>query len=131
MTSQLKRLIRKKQRCYNKAKRTKRSTDWAEYKSIQGQVRQSICNEHQNYITKILSSSSNLNGNKPFWHYISSLERKKEQTGISSLQTTNRVATTPAEKAEVLNNAFHSVFTIEDLSSLPTMPVSTQSSIFT
>ena len=36
MTSQLKRLIRKKQRCYNKAKRTKWSTDWAEYKSIQG-----------------------------------------------------------------------------------------------
>ena len=72
MTSQLKRLIRKKQRCYNKAKRSKRSTDWVEYKSIQGQVRQSICNEHQNYITNIFSSSSNLNGNKPFWHYIKS-----------------------------------------------------------
>ena len=60
---------------------------------------------------------------------ISSLERKKEQTGISSLQTTNRVATTPAEKAEVLNNAFHSVFTTEDLSSLPTMPVATHPSL--
>ena len=127
MTSQLKRLIRKKQRCYNKAKCTKRSTDWAEYKSIQGQVRQSIRNEHQNYITKILSSSSNLNGNKPFWHYIKS--QKKDQTGISSLQTANGVATTPAEKAEVLNNAFHSVFTTEDLSSLPTMPVSTHPSL--
>ena len=30
----VKRLIRKKPRCYNKARRTKRSTDWAEYKSI-------------------------------------------------------------------------------------------------
>ena len=39
MTPQLKRLIRKKQRFYNKAKRTKRSTDWVEYKSIQSQVR--------------------------------------------------------------------------------------------
>ena len=33
ITSQLKRLINKKQRCYNKTKRTKRSTDWAEYKA--------------------------------------------------------------------------------------------------
>ena len=32
ITPQLKRLIRKKQRFYNKARRTKRSTDWAEYK---------------------------------------------------------------------------------------------------
>ena len=81
----------------------------------------SICNEH---LTKILSSSSNLNCNKPFWHYIKS--QKKDQTRISSLKTTNGVATTPAEKAEVLNNAFHSVFTT---SSLPTLPVSTHPSL--
>ena len=123
VTLQLKRLIRKKQRFYNKAKRSKRSADWAEYKNIQGQVRQSIHVEHQKYIAKILNSSSSLNGNKPLWHYIKS--RKKDQAGISSLQTTNGVATTPTEKAEVLNNTFQSVFTTEDLSSLPTLPVST------
>ena len=54
MTSQLKRLMSKKQQCYNKAKRTKWSTYWAEYKSIQGQIHQSIHTEHQNYIAKIL-----------------------------------------------------------------------------
>ena len=64
-----------------------------------------------------------MNGNKPFWHYIKS--RKKDQTGISSLQTTDGVATTPAEKAEVLNNTFKSVFTTEDLSSVPALPEST------
>ena len=68
-----------------------------------------------------------MNGNKPFWHYIKS--QKKDQTGISSLQTANGVATTPAEKAEVLNNAFHSVFTTEDLSSLPTYPPLSEFSI--
>ena len=60
-----------------------------------------------------------MNGNK---QYIKS--RKKDQAGISSLQTTNGVVTTPAEKAEVLNDAFQSVFTTEDQSSLPTLPVS-------
>jgi len=61
MTPQLKRLIRKKQRFYNNAKRTKLSSDWAKYKSIQGQVYKSIHAEHQNHITKILISSNNLN----------------------------------------------------------------------
>ena len=64
-----------------------------------------------------------MNGNKPFWHNIKS--RKKDQAGISSLQTTNGVATTPTEKARVLNNTFQSVFTTEDLSSFPTLPVTT------
>ena len=68
-----------------------------EYKSIQGQVCQSICNEH---LAKILNSSSNLNGNKPFWHYFKFW--KKDQNGISSLHAdyTNGVATTPVEKVK-------------------------------
>ena len=45
-------------------------TDWAEYKSIQGQVCQSVHIEHQNYIAKILNFSCSLNGN------ISNFERK-------------------------------------------------------
>ena len=36
MTPQLKKLIRKKQPLYNKAKKIKWLTNWAEYKSIQG-----------------------------------------------------------------------------------------------
>ena len=100
MTPQLKRLIRKKQRFYNKAKRSKQLSDQAEFKSIQGQVCQSIHAEHQKHFTKILSSSSSLNDNKPFWHYIQSCI--KDRIGISSLQTTDGIATTLAEKAEVL-----------------------------
>ena len=91
MTSQLERLISKKQWWYNKGKRTKQSTDWAEYKNNQEKVYQSIHNEYQKYIAKILHSSSNLNGDRPFCHYIKS--QRKIKAGISSLQTTNRVAT--------------------------------------
>ena len=50
MTPQLKRLIRKKQRIYNKAKRSKQSTDWVEHRGIQAQVHQSICADHQNIL---------------------------------------------------------------------------------
>ena len=39
------------------------------------------------------------------------------------------MVTTPAEKAEVLNNTFKSVFTTEDSSLLPTLPPSTYPSL--
>ena len=78
-------------------------------------------------IAKILNSSSVLNCNKPFWHYIKF--HKKNEAGISSLQTSNEVATIPAKKPKVLNNAFQSVFITEDLSSLPTLPVATHPSL--
>jgi len=66
MTSQIKRLIRKKQRFYNKAKRSKLTSDWNEYRSVQTQVHRSIRTEHQKHIAKILNSSNNFNHNKPF-----------------------------------------------------------------
>ena len=50
---------------------------------------------------------------------------KKDQAGISSLQTPDGIAATPLEKAEALNNTFKSVFTPHDFSPLPTMPTST------
>ena len=102
MTLQLKRLISKKQQHYNKAKRTKRSTDWAEYRSIQGQVHQSIHNEHRNCIAKILSSSSNLNVNKPFWHSIMSRIKIKLELAHYRLWSRNH----PCQKAEVLTVHF-------------------------
>ena len=127
MTFQLKKLIRKKQQFYNKAKRSHLWSDQAEYKSVQTQVRKSIHTEHQEHNSKILNSSNNLNCNKPFWRYIKSY--KKDQAGISSLQTPDRVATTPLEKAKVLNNTFKSVFTSHDSSPIPTLPTSTYLSL--
>ena len=83
--------------------------------------------KNQKHISKILNSSNNLNRNKPFWQYIKSC--KKDQAGISSLQTPDGVATTPLEKAEVLNNTFKSVFTSHNSSPLPTLPISTYPSL--
>ena len=40
--------------------------------------------------------------------------RKQEHIGINMLYTTNGIYITPASKAEVLNNTFKSVFTMED-----------------
>ena len=60
MTSQLKRLIRKKQRLYNKAKASKTTLNWTANKNIQRQVRQSMRVQHDDYLANLLNSSSRL-----------------------------------------------------------------------
>ena len=120
MTSQLKRLIRKKQHLYNKAKASKTTLDWTAYKKIQRQVRQSMQVQHDDYLTDLLNFSSRLNGNKPFWCYIKS--HRQKHIGISALETPEGTVTSATSKAETLNKAFKSVFTIEDLHSLPFLP---------
>ena len=91
------------------------------------QVRQSIRLQHNNYLTNILNSNSNLKGNKPFWKFIKS--QRRDHTGISALETPDGTATTPASKAEALNRTFQSVFTVEDLTSLLTLPEAIHPSI--
>ena len=50
----------------------------------------------------------------PFWQYIKS--RRQDSTGIGSLRTpSGNVVTELSDKAEILNNQFKSVFTVEAL----------------
>jgi len=111
MTPCLKRLIWKKQRFYNKGKRTKTASDWSQFKNIQQQVRQLQCNK---YLSNILNSTSKLKENQPFWN-----SQNCDDTGISVPETPDGIATTPTSKAEILNSTFQSVFTVEDKTSLP------------
>ena len=83
--------------------------------------------QHDDYLTNLLNSSSRLNGNKPFWRYIKS--RWQEHTGISALETPEGTVTSATSKAETLNKAFKSVFTIKDLHSLPLLQDSTMQDI--
>ena len=111
MTSTLKRLIRKKQRVYNRARRYHRDTDWSEYKSLQKEVNFKLKHQHKSYVTNLISSTNN---KKSLWHYLKG--RKQENNGIGALihPQSGHVITDPIEKATVLNNQFKSVFTADD-----------------
>ena len=85
MTSQLKRLIKRKQRLYNRAKRFKRPSDWKAYKDIQSRVRSTLRQQHLKYLTGRLSSACDNNRRKTFWRFIKS--QKQDTTSISILQT--------------------------------------------
>ena len=53
ITREIKTLIRKKQRVYNKAKRTNNEEHWEEFKLIRRTIKSKL-GEHQNFISKIL-----------------------------------------------------------------------------
>ena len=54
---------------------------------------------------------------KGFWRYVKPF--KKDNTGITALKKDGRTATSPQQKAEMLNAQFSSMFTDEDTENLP------------
>ena len=87
MTVELKRLIRKKQRVYNRMKSYHRENDQTEYKMLQKQVSQVLKSQHKSYITNIMSST---NDKKPFWQYIKT--KRQENVGVNTLKSTDEKA---------------------------------------
>ena len=72
MTSQLKRLIKRKQRLYKRAKRFKRPSDWKAYKDMQSQVRSALKQQRLKYFTSSLNSDCDNNRRKTCWRFIKS-----------------------------------------------------------
>ena len=81
MSAPLKRLIRKKQRVYNKARLSCHEADWSQYKALKREVKHMLKSQHKNYLMDMISFPNN---KKPLWHYIK--VQRQEHTGISTLQ---------------------------------------------
>ena len=113
LTVTVKRLIRKKQRVYNRARRYQRECDWKEYKILRYKIRNQLRDLHKNHLTKVISSENN---KKPLWHYIKS--KRQDHTGVSTLRVNGTVISDSVSKVEALNQHFMSVFTIEETDNL-------------
>ena len=127
LTVSLKRLIRKKQRVYNKAKLYQCPTAWKQFKDLQHQIRSLLRKQHWQYLSDIFNNCDE-NTNKSLWRYIES--RRHDKVGIGTLHTPNGTPVIhPGKKAQLLNNQFKSVFTLEDLQHIPSKGPSPYSSI--
>ena len=99
ITKDLRTLSRRKQKLYNRAKRTHKTRDWNSYNAMK-KLAQKKCREaYSSYINNIICSEEA--SPKLFWNYIKN-----------------------KNKANILNSQFSSVFTSEDLSNMPDMGVS-------
>ena len=113
MTGKNKRLIRKKQRAYNRAKNSDNDKDWATFRTIRKKAQKDLDNAHYDYVNDVISED----GNKGLWRYLKGA--RKDTCGVATLVKDFKVATQPNEKAEMLNEQFSSVFTREESSSVP------------
>ena len=77
---------------------------------------------HNDYVLGLLDWSDKKNSpsiGKKFWTYIKS--KRKDNVGISSLNSGNTEITDNKAKAEILSNQFKAVFTDEDIDTIPDM----------
>ena len=104
ITPGLRRLLRKKQRVYNLAKRMQNPQHWKKFKELR----------------KTWSGKKNSPFiGKKFWTYIKS--KRKGNVGISSLNSENTEITDNKAKVEILSNQFKAVFADKDADKIPDM----------
>ncbi|XP_072164906.1 uncharacterized protein [Diadema setosum] len=119
MNSQLKRLIRRKDRAFHTAKRTDRLANWKRYRSLRSDVRKALRKAEAQYMSNTIFESLRSNPKK-FWSYIKT--KRGNRCGIPALQKGQKgenLVTHPAGKAELLNKEYQSVFTKEGRGPIP------------
>ena len=119
MNTHLRRLSNKKQRAYTKARKGGRQKDWARYNRLKAELQREMRTAHTTYMEQTVSEDLK-NNPKQFWSYIKS--RKQDSSQIVSLKSKDGFLHSDTEtKASILNDQFQSVYTREDLSTLPDM----------
>ncbi|XP_072021949.1 uncharacterized protein [Amphiura filiformis] len=114
----LKRLHKRKQRAYNRARKSNSQEDWESFKELRRKIKKATRKAYRGYIRdKCLESS------KQFWSFIKSL--KNDSSGIPALKDAHGgLVTCNRQKAELLNCQYQKQFTQERLEDLPTEPES-------
>ena len=91
----LKRSCRKKQKLYNRAKKTGKKEHKLQYKEAQKSFQTSLNKAHWNYINNILCTSLEEGNSKPFFKYVRS--KREDQVGVPPLKE-NDVLHTSAQR---------------------------------
>lgn len=103
-------LIKKKRRAYRRAKKTKLDRHWTRYRDISNCVRQQTRKDHMSYVSLMTRNA------KSFWRWIKNIKAPKSI--IPEIVHRGQAANSDAEKADIFNNLFCSMFTREDTSAL-------------
>ena len=106
MTREAKHLKRRKEKTHSKAKRTKSDHDWARFRHIRKALRQHMKRAYVDYINNLVDPEKD-EGNKNLWRYLKS--QKQDHVGVVDA----------AGKADILNRQFSSVFTQEQINTMP------------
>ena len=82
VSTNLRRMMRRKQRANRKAKKSGQSKDWDRLKKLQSEVQRSTCSAHRRYMADVVSNDLKENS-KRFWSFVKS--KRQESTGVAPL----------------------------------------------
>ena len=108
ITISLKRQMRKRDRLFKRARSQPSASNWKAYRQLRNELTKRVRQAHHNYVCNIIGESLYANP-KAFWSYVK--QRRSENFGIPPLRNDNKLHITNKDKAECLNNYFHSTFT--------------------
>ena len=111
VTRGIKRMMRKRDRLYKKAKKSGKEQHWAEYRRERNNTTKEIRKAHNKYLNEIVGEALTSNP-KTFWSYLKTT--KTENIGIPTLKSGQNICVSDKDKAEALNAQFKSVFTKDD-----------------
>ena len=107
LNNNIKRLLRKKKRLYDKYKHTNNINDFERYKQVRNKVtseiRKSKSEEVKHLATKLEDTSI---GQKEWWRTLKQFIKPEQTSGIPPLSLDDRIYSTEREKAEILNTHF-------------------------
>ena len=109
ITNEIKRSMRKRDRLFHRARKSYSNIDWANFRKFRNSVAKTIISSHKNYINNIIGSNL-VENPKCFWSYVRL--KRTDNIGVPTLKTGNKVCNSDIDKAEALNDHFHSVFSI-------------------
>ena len=115
MTRTVKRLIRCKQRAYNRVKKSNKDRDWALFRKLRKKTQSALKTAHWNYLNTLFEEDGG--SNNGLRRYLKST--RKDTCGVSTLVSDGRITSDAQDKADMLNKQFSSVFTREDRLNLP------------
>ncbi|XP_072030752.1 uncharacterized protein [Amphiura filiformis] len=118
--------MRKRDKLYSAAKKTKSKRLWASYKKQRNNVTATLRQSYTHYMEEVLGPSLDTSP-KRFWSFIRS--QRKDAVSIPTLISDGETCVSDLSKAEALNKQFSSVFTDENLSAIPNKGHSAFSSI--
>ena len=114
---------RLKQRAYNKARLSHHQDDWAQYYNLKRVCQHECRRPYNNYVTSLVDDNNNVS--KQMWAYVKS--KRIDHCGVAPLKQDKETFTNPKDKAEILYKYFTSVFTSEDISTIPILDHNTPS----
>ncbi|MCG8047067.1 MAG: reverse transcriptase domain-containing protein, partial [Candidatus Thiodiazotropha endolucinida] len=121
LTNDIKKLMRKRKRLYDKYKRTKQEQDFNKYKQVRNQVTAFIRKAKNDELNKLKNKLKDPNINqKDWWKTLKNFIKPEQQSSTPPLKADNIIISDEKEKADLLNDYFTQQTILDELNaSLP------------